>query len=162
MLDPLPFWPGVLQPDLRKTTPHLQRNNPTNILTGSGLCVCVKINLEKSCFFFWSRKANLWKEGCGWGEWCGSGAVTRDWRAVGERMESRDPGRDAEMDRALPLCSQQMPECDSQLANNRAEEAEGKRHSWGVRPSDRGAEGGRAGPSWDTRGLRRGVGVADG
>lgn len=55
-----------------------------------------------------------------------------------------------------------MPECDSQLANNRAEEAEGKRHSWGVRPSDRGAEGGRAGPSWDTGGLRRGVGVADG
>lgn len=36
-----------------------------------------------------------------------------------------------------------MPECDSQLANNRAEEAEGKRHSWGVRPSDRGAEGGQ-------------------
>lgn len=55
-----------------------------------------------------------------------------------------------------------MPECDSQLANNRAGEAEGKRHSWGVRPSDRGAEGGRAGPSWDTRGVRRGVGVADG
>lgn len=62
----------------------------------------------------------------------------------------------------LPLCSQQMPECGSQLANNRAGEAEGKRHSWGVRPSDRGAEGARAGPSWDTRGVRRGVGVADG
>lgn len=43
----------------------------------------------------------------------------------------------------MPLCSQQMPECDSQLANNRAEEAEGKRHSWGVRPSDREAEGGQ-------------------
>lgn len=68
-----------------------------------------------------------------------------------------EPGRGS-----CPLCSQQMPECDSQLANNRAEEAEGKRHSWGVRPSDRGAAGGRAGPSWDTRGLRRGVGVADG
>ncbi|KAF7669620.1 hypothetical protein LDENG_00166820 [Lucifuga dentata] len=60
------------------------------------------------------------------------------------------------------MCSQQMPECDSQLANNRAEEAEGKRHSWGVRLSDRVAEGGRARPSWDTRGVRRGVGVADG
>lgn len=38
-----------------------------------------------------------------------------------------------------------MPECDSQLANNRAGEAEGKRHSWGVRPSDGGGGGqGRA------------------
>lgn len=71
-------------------------------------------------------------------------------------------GRGAKTEWGLPLCSQQMPECDSQLANNRAEEAEGKRHSWGVRPSDRGVEGGRAGPSWDTRGVRRGVGVADG
>lgn len=55
-----------------------------------------------------------------------------------------------------------MLECDSQLANNRVEEVEGKRHSWGVRPSDREAEGGSAGPSWDMRGVRRGVGVADG
>ena len=78
----------------------------------------------------------------------------------GEGHGGRDTGAKTEW--GLPLCSQQMPECDSQLANNRAEEAEGKRHSWGVRPSDRGAEGGRAGPSWDTRGVRRGVGVADG
>lgn len=89
-------------------------------------------------------------------EWSGSGAVTQDWRG------SRGKDMGAKTEWGLPLCSQQMPECDSQLANNRAGEAEGKRHSWGVRPSDRGAEGGRAGPSWDTRGVRRGVGVADG
>lgn len=78
------------------------------------------------------------------------------------KMGGWDMARGAKTEWGLPLCSQQMPECDSQLANNRAEEAEGKRHSWGVRLSDRGAEGGRAGPSWDTRGVRRGVGVADG
>lgn len=88
--------------------------------------------------------------------------MTQDFRAAGGRIGGWDMRRGAKTEWALPLCSQQMPECDSQLANNRAEEAEGKRHSWGVRPSDRGAEGGRAGPSWDTRGVRRGVGVADG
>jgi len=65
-------------------------------------------------------------------------------------------GRGAKTEWALPLCSQQMPECDSQLANNRAEEAEGKRHSWGVRPSDRGAEGVRRGAGQGQAGTREG------
>lgn len=72
-----------------------------------------------------------------------------------------DMERRAKTEWALPLCSQQMPECDSQLANNRAEEVEGKHHSWGVRPSDRGAGGAGQGQA-GTRGVRRGVGVADG
>ncbi|KAG7252542.1 hypothetical protein CRUP_027362, partial [Coryphaenoides rupestris] len=33
--------------------------------------------------------------------------------------------------RLIDSVTKQMPECDSQLANNRAVEAEGKRHSWG-------------------------------
>ncbi|KAG7279486.1 hypothetical protein CRUP_035872 [Coryphaenoides rupestris] len=40
--------------------------------------------------------------------------------------------------RLIDSVTKQMPECDSQLANNRAVEAEGKRHSWGVRPPDGG------------------------
>lgn len=67
--------------------------------------------------------------------------MTQDWRAAVGRIGGWDMRRVAKMEWALPLCSQQMPKCDSQLANNRAEEAEGKRHSWGVRPSDRGVEG---------------------
>lgn len=91
------------------------------------------------------------------------GQRPRIWGAAwGKYNGSRTWGEGLKQSQGLPLFGQQMPKCDSQLANNRAEEAEGKRHSWGVRPSDRGAEGGRAGPSWDTRGVRRGVGVADG
>lgn len=86
----------------------------------------------------------------------GSGAVTQGLRAGGGRRGGFGRGRGAKTEWALPLFSQQMPECDSQLANNRAREAEGKRHSWGVRPSDRGAEGGWKGAGQGQAGTREG------
>lgn len=59
-----------------------------------------------------------------------------------------------------PLCGQQMPECDSQLANNRGGEAEGKRHSWGVRPS--GGGGGGAGRGGEGQGGQGQAGTREG
>lgn len=80
--------------------------------------------------------------GAGWGV-CGAG----------------EPGRSPCLDHCV---ASRCPNVTHSWLITEEGEAEGKRHSWGVRPSEgEGARGG-AGPSWDTRGVRRGAGVADG